>query len=825
MKTAIKKNSVIALTIITALCLALVAAFIGLSPISARADEVEYAAFVDVGANADAAEKDAAIGLTEKKATATVAGTVTTGSSLFTSYAEGATYSFALDAGTYQVAVAVIKEASTAVTVGGKAASLTGENGKTVFSTTATVTAGTPLTVAVTGKLCAVLVAAEGSKVLLAADYSDGQVIPYGALLSDVLDNAVGYYSDGSTKEFEITYGDIMAGGGVNVNYTTVDVTGTIEELGVSVNRYLTTMPDDLVYFINCGSFTTDGKYSGTADAFYSYNQTVFDYYGKDKLINYGTPDRKSTGADSWGFYTNGKDATNSAPGDATFPYNSLLWIDNGDATELGYRLTGLTASAKYRITIGTLSHWHARTATITFNGATVGASDLRIGSSKGSTTYENVTADGSGKIDVYMKGAKTNEPCINFIAVQPMEVEIAAVPNSLTAAPTVGMEDTTVTFTSGAQAGAKLQLYNVNKPNQMLWEEIVDAEKITDGEYTVDFGAAMPTKGVSQFNCVQITSGGTSAANCIVSVTDIQNFKIEVSTEEYTTGAVTVTVSAEASSGIAKWSYKKGEFGALNEFALNRPYKMEESFSVIENGDYYVVVTSGIGVTYSEIVTIGNIDPDRPVINVLPSASGWSEGSYNVTVTVDGVAPVTKYTLYKDGAQVASADSLPTNIKFTEEGNYTVAVTNAAGLTSMKSFSVSSQPTVTLVTKTFVSRTLKYTFGNTSDFEVASVTAYQLTSSGASRVTIASGNVLNVYNAGTYVVSVTTKSGETELFSIVATAAEVRTGKVNGTISSGGGIDKDTALGVGLGVGLGGAVLGGVAVVLVLFVFKKKKA
>ena len=822
MKTAIIKNSVIALTIITALCLALTAAIIGLSPISARAAEVEYAAFVDVGANSDATEKDTALGLSAKNYTATVEGEVTSGSSLFTSYAVGATYSFALDAGTYQVAVAVIKEASTAVKVGGTAATLPSGEGKMVVSTTATVTAGTPLTVEVTGKLCAVLVAAEGSKVLLTADYTDGQVIPYGALLADVLDNAVGYYSDGTTEELEITYGNIMAGGGVNVNYTTVDVTGTIEELGLTVNRYVTTMPDDLVYFINSGSYTTDGKYAGTADLYYHYNQTVFDYYG-DSLLNYGTPDQKSKNADDWGFYTGGKDATNSAPGDATFPYNSLLWVDNGDATDLGYRLTRLTPNANYRITIGTLSHWHARTVTITFNGKTIGDMEtLRIASIKGSTTYENVPADGNGKIDLHMQGAKTNEPCINFIAVQPMEVKVAAVPSSLTAAPTVDMGDTSVTFTSGVQAGAKLQLYNVNKPNQMIHEEIVDASKITGGKYTVDFGTPMPSKGVSQFNCVQITNGGVSTTNCIVTVTDIQGFKYELSTDGYTTGSITVTVSASAPSGIAKWSYRNGEYGALKEFVLDRPYSIEESFTVDENGDYYVVVTSGIGVTYSEIVHITKIDSSRPVLDVIPSGGSWGGSEYNVAFEVKSIAPIVEYVLYKDGKVRDSANEMPNNVKL-EEGNYTVSVTNAAGLSAMKSFSVSNLPTVTVITKTYVSRTLKYTFGNTDDFKVADVVAYQISSGRADPVTIAKvGDVysINVYNAGTYVVIVTTDSGEVEMFSITATASDVRP-----AAGSTGSLSKGVTLGVGLGVGLGGAVIAIVAVVLVLFVLKKKKA
>ena len=76
----------------------------------------------------------------------------------------------------------------------------------------------------------------------------------------------------------------------------------------------------------------------------------------------------------------------------------------------------------------------------------------LRIASSKGFSVYENVTADGNGKIDVHMQGASTNEPCITFIAVQPMTSERRAVPSALTAPPTMGMEDTSVTFTAACK-------------------------------------------------------------------------------------------------------------------------------------------------------------------------------------------------------------------------------------------------------------------------------------------------------------------------------------------------------------------------------------
>ena len=807
------KNRVIAmLAASSALCLGgALALNFNARGVAARADGVSYHAFVNVGANADAALIDEALGLTEKGAQATVGGTVTSGGTLFTSYAENATYSFGeLQAGAYRVAVAVLAESGTAVTIGGTAVQIpAGTTGKYVASQTVNVTAGTPLAVAVTGKLCGVLVTDENSKVLMTADYSAGQVISYGALLSDELDGATGYYSDGTTSELAIEYENITAGGGVNVNFTTIDVSGTVEGSDLSVTRYLTTMPEELVYFINCGSFTVDGKYEETADGYYGYNQTLIDYY--DGALLNDAPDKAgvSKGGNDWGCYTS---STYTAPGDATFPYNTLRWTE--DATDMGYMLTGLTANANYRIYIGTLSAWHARTVEITFNGNVVGAGNLRINASKGFTVYENVPADANGKIDLHMQGASTNEPCINFIAVQAAETEVDAIPSAPQGLPTVGMEDSSMKVANLTE-GAKVQIYNAARPNQLLYEETVDPEKLTDDGYTLEWGE--PFSGVSQFNVVQITNGGVSDA-LLVSVTDIEGFKITKTPENYTTGSVTIGVSAHADSGIASWSYRLGEYGAMNLFELDRPFAIEKSFTVTENGDYYVVVTSGLGVTYSEIVEVRNIDPDRPVINVTPSAQGWQAGAYHVTLGVDAVSPVTEYTLYKNGAQVATAETAPDAISFTEEGEYVVYIKTAAGRSATATVMVSAYPTTATVAKTFRNRTLRYSFTDTEHYEIASVSAYELKPTGATRMTIASGNVMDVYNAGKYVITVTTKNGTVEMFAIDVSASDLRVSSVRGGMAGG------TALGIGLGVGIGGVVVAATAVGVTFFLMKKKK-
>ncbi len=809
MRSKTKNTTFALLAVSSALCFGGALALYGGNAVEARAEETGYYAFVNVGANADAAVIDEALGLTEKNATATTPGKLTAGGTLFTSYAENATYSFTLANGTYRVAVAVIAEAGTAVKVGGAAAAIpAGTTGKYVVSTSANVSGGS-LEVAVTGKLCGVLVTGENEKVLMTADYTAGQVVPYGALLSEELENATGYYSDGTSEELPIHYEDIAAGGGINVNFTTVDVSGTVGDTGLEVTRYITTMPDDLVYFINTGSSLEEGKYGDGLDTCYSYNRTVFDYYG-DSLLNYGTPDATATkGGDSWGCYT---EAVFSAPGDGAFPYNTLLWTET--VTDMGYMLTGLTANANYRIYMGTLSHWHARTVDITFNGQTVGENTLRINSSKGFSVYENVPADANGKIDLHMQGASTNEPCICFIAVQSMETKVEAIPSRPQGMNTVGMEDTSMTLT-GLSAGAKVQMYNAAKPFELIYEENVDEAKIgEDGSYLLDWGKPVT---VSQFNVVQVSNGGASEA-LLVSVTDIQGFLAELTPSEFTTGSVTVKVSAHADSGIASWSYRNGEYGELHEFELDRPYALDGSFTVTENGEYYVVVTSGLGVTYSQMVQVDNIDPERPVITVTPSANGWKSGSYNVTLSVGSIAPVSKYTLYKDGAEVNTATAAPESIAFEAEGEYVIYVQTAAGRSATASVVVSEKPTTTAVKKTYANKTLKYTFANNDDYEVASVSAYELKENGVSRMTIASGNSMDVYNAGKYVVTVTTKNGTVEMFALEVSANDFKADKSSGQGGSNG-------LAIGLGVGIGGVVVAAAAIVITVVVLKKKKS
>ena len=842
MRSKMKNKSLCVLTAAAALCLGGAVAGLGLNTATAYADEegVSYYAFVNVGANDDAKVIDTAMGLTEKGTpTVTGEGTVVEGSTLFESYSTGKTYSFTLDESKeYQVAVAVVAESGTAVTVNSAPVDLKGAEGKCIASTTVE---GTSITVSVTGKLCAILVAEKDSKILMSAEYTAGQVISYGALLEEVLDKATGYYSNGEIDDAEIEY-DVSAsvGTGVNTLFYTSNVTGTVKGTSLSVSRYVITMPDDLVYFINCGSYNVDNKYKegGGIDPYYSYNKTVFDYYKAkgSALKNDGVPDKQvsQNGSEGAGhYYTYSIWSAPESLSALSFPYNTLLWNDKND-TKMGYVLTGLD-SGNYRIYIGSASAWHGRNVDITFNGAVVGSGNLSIKSTKGYAVFENVPAS-SGKIDINMVGGSTNEPCINFIAVQKMSTEVSAVPTAPEGPSTIGMADHSLVLTGGVQEGAKIQLYNAARPNQVLYEEKVNAEKIVSGEdgsqtYELDWGELFD--GIAQFYIVQITNGGVSEAHR-VSITDIEDFGITLSTQEYTTGTVTVHVTAHANSGIAAWSYQLGEYGAASEFTLDRPATMNESFTVSENGTYKIKVTSGLGVFDDKTVIIGNIDPARPVITVTPSRAGWVSGAYNVSLSVKGISPVAEYKLYKDGKEIASSETAPATVKFTEAGEYLIYVKNEAGQSATSTLCVSEKPTVTRVASAYANRTLTFTFEDTAHYTIASVTAYRITESRVTRMTIGSGNTMDVYDAGTYVVTVTTTNGTVEMFSFDVTednlsnkkTPEISAGKPSKKGSAGSSNSVNgAALGIGLGVGIGGVAIAAAAITVTLVLMKKKKA
>ncbi len=732
-------------------------------------------AFVNVGATSEATATDALLGLTPAGATATTPGTVTEGGTLFSSYATGATYTLTAT-GEATVAVALKVEAGKSLKIGGEDVSLEGKSGNAVV--TKDVSAGS-VEVQYSGALCGVLVTDKGAKTLMAVDYAPGQVVSYGELLAPQLDNAAGFYSDGTSEELPIAYDAMNAGTGLNVNFTTIDVTGTVaaaEGVELPVKRTVTTMPDDLVYFINCGSYTTaDSVFPEpeTIDSSYSLNQIVFDHYGQS-LINYGTPDRTTTKGGDWGVYTV---HAHNAPGDATFPYNSFVWTGKsvpGSTNDLGYMLSGLEANGKYRIWFGTLSHWHGRTANVYFNGSQVaGQETMVIPSSKSFTIFENIAADANGKVDIHMTQiGDQNEPTICFIAVQKMSTELPVAPSAPDGAPVVGMEETSIALT-GVELGSTLRIFNAEKPNQMLYEETAVEEHLSDGVYTLGWGDT--PFDVAQFRVVQLNKGGCSGA-LLVSITDISDFKAFLEPEGYTTGKATVRVQAKATSGIASWSYRLGEYGEETVLTLDRPLLLDATFEAERNGDYFIVITSGLGVTYSESVSVNAIDADPPVIDFLPTMEGWSEGNFNVTLSVTSVAPVTEYKIFKDGKEIEKGETLPTApVKFTDLGEYTVFVKTAAGQSSTESLRVSTKPITTVVRKSFARSQLRYSFGDSADYILYSVTAYQLRDAGISKMTIADGNRMDVYDAGTYIVTARTREGAVEMFALNVTAEDLK--------------------------------------------------
>lgn len=849
MKKLVKNTALSILAGSCALCLGGAVALQAL-PRKANAAEVTntYTAFVDVGANATAQAADAVIGLTDKGFTATTPGTSHEGDSLFESYAEDATYTATVEAGTYTVAVAVLVEAAegaitTEVKINDTAVEIPeGTLGKYVASEQVTVS-DTSVKVEVTGKLCGALVAGAESKTAFVAELpEDGQVISYGKKLEDELDKVVVYRADGSVEE-SMEYGNINASTGVNLNFTTVnnvaatasvDIDGDAatadDVLQFTFNRHITTMPDDLVYFINCGSFDEiDSHYDDpeTQDGYYSYNQTIFDYYGKYNeetqtgLINHGTPDQASSSDDQWGIYTK---FAHNAPGDSTFPYNSFNWTTASSplsTDHMGYRLTGLKANENYRIWFGTLSHWHARTSNLTFNGNA--AETLRIGAEKAYSIYENVPADGNGRIDIHLTQiGSQNEPTLCFIAVQKMSTPLTAeAPASVEGNDSVGLYETSMTF-SNVVAGAQLRLYNAAKPNQLLYEETVDGEKLSDGNYLVDWQVNLFEQGIRKFQVVQVNDRGVSQKPLEVTITDIENFSLTVG--DYSTDRVQVTVHAEANSGITQWSYRLGEFGVPTTNVLTERVKnFEESFSVTENGDWYVLVYSGNNVSFEGVATVNKVDTSAPEIVFVPSLKNWKQGSYEVDLTVNSVSPVVEYALYKDGVEETRTTSAPASLTFEGVGVYTVFVRTSAGQSATSSLRISDVPKTTQVVRTVTSSGARYQFNDVVDgkdtvYKVKEITVYRLGDE-VERISVLSGNVIELSRrngAGTYVANVVTESGEVEMFSFEVTAEALRGGKV-------GGLSGSAAIGVGVGIGVGGLVIAAAAVVVTVLLKKKK--
>ena len=858
MKSVIKKRLVALLAGTSALALG-GALLCMQAPVAHAAEEAgTCVAFYNVGANDDADAIDAALGLEEKGVSPTTEGAVTTGGTLFTSYAVNPTYEVTLGTGSYRVAV-IVKTGAT-VTIDNAEAKISG-TGENVIAT-ATVEGKSSVTVAVEGKVCAVAADdATGAASLIAAEYTEGQVISYGKLLSEELEGATGYFTDGSIQKVEIEYGNINAATGVNVNFTTIDVTGTVKGTQLGVTRHITTMPDDLIYFINGGSHDYDnGRWEKSSDPYYAYNQMIFDYYknGSGALKNDGISDREAPSKSEWGWYGDKQSAVTHTATSISFPYSSVRCMDRDDAATLGYYLTGLEQRA-YRIWIGTQSPWHGRTVNITFNGkAIAGAETLKINAAKGYTIFENIMPDSSGKIDINMKGASTNEPCVAFIAVQTMDTALEEKPKKLDGPTTVGMDDNSITV-SNVVKGAKLQIHNANKPNQMLYEVIAPSS----GTYTLNWkdaytvigpdGQAKETKlsqlGISRFNVVQLTNGGVSD-NLVVSITDVEiaddgdvsMLEASLAKNVFTTDSVTVTVKAKANSGIVSWAWRLGEAGNLHSTSLDHVYQFEDSFVAEENGIYTVIVTSGLGVTREESIAIGNIDRDKPIINITPSTETWGkDDKYTVTVGVVSVAPIVEYKLIKNGdvkeSQKYTIDEegkgglTSRTVTVDGEGEYTVYVRSASGMTNTRSFQAvkeNANPTVVKATRVKGNGNVRFTFSAANGYELSEkegVVVYLVTESGTEDVLVGQSGknyTFSISKEGNYIAIVTTATGETEVIAFEVTKAEVSRTSINIGKSGGG---ADSQLGIGVGVMVGGIVIAAAAIVVMLVLLKKKKA
>ncbi len=691
---------------------------------------------------------------------------VLSGGSMFESYRTDCVYRFLLQDGDYQIAVAV--DARADVRIGDKNVSAEEDSGgKAIVSQTVSVTGGA---IELAGeKIYAILISPAGSRILMHAEWTAGEVMPYGAMTEP--ENATGFYSDGTIGEVAILYDPIVGKGGVNLNFNTTNVTGTVAGTQVAVSRYIITMPDSLLYFINAGSAAGIPQEewvfsdSDENDVYYDYNETVFEFYG-ESLLNYGIPDQKSENG-GWGYYTDGYRVSKQFPQSAgevnppAFPFNSARATSSEYSTDVGYRLTDLEPQQSYTIYLGTMSYWHPRTVGVQFNGEDRGS--LTIRPSREVTPYQNIVPDENGVIDIYLTGKPTDEANVVFIAVQKSEDAQVKPPAQVSAQNTIGLEDTSVAL-GNIQERAKVQIYDASRPYAVLYEEIAGEDRFSeDGSYILEFGDVL--KGVSLIGIVQIAAGGCSEET-LVSITDIQNFLVEIVPVGYTTESIVLGIRAESASGIVSCSIQR-DYDEPVVYKLFGKYSMGISHVVEQNGSYEIVVTSGSNVTYSETVVIDTIDREKPVIAVRPHGSGWGTGEYDLAVSISSVAPVASYELYQDGKRIDEGESCPEVVSLEQTGEYTIKVTNAAGQSTSSTFLISQYPFSTTLEWSYESDVLCIRFDAGAAYTISALAVYHLKDGEAERQMVLPDNSVNIYDIGQYVVQSETSEGFIEFFGI----------------------------------------------------------
>lgn len=166
----------------------------------------------------------------------------------------------------------------------------------------------------------------------------------------------------------------------------------------------------------------------------------------------------------------------------------------------------------------------------------------------------------------------------------------------------------------------------------------------------------------------VKLVSGGTTVVKSFtVENIDLVDIKKEFSTQAWTDGNVTVTLTPEATSGIVSVRVNDEEV-TLD----NGSYQI----TATENGEYTVTVNTVAGFSYTETVTVGNIDKTAPAVTlgINFGASGGLTLGYRAVAVSGG-----KLYISLDGGERKEVTESEA-VSLDKEGKYEISFVNGTG-------------------------------------------------------------------------------------------------------------------------------------------------
>ena len=161
------------------------------------------------------------------------------------------------------------------------------------------------------------------------------------------------------------------------------------------------------------------------------------------------------------------------------------------------------------------------------------------------------------------------------------------------------------------------------------------------------------------------------------------------------TNGNVTVTVAANASSGIASVKWAAGNQGAPF-FATDGEAVVSNAFTVAANGTYTVYARDNAGNEAVETIAITNIDRNAPTIGLTADPTSATNGNVTVTVATtasSGIASV-KWAAGNQGAPFFATDGeavVSNAFTVTANGTYTVYARDNAGNEAVETITISN--------------------------------------------------------------------------------------------------------------------------------------